>query len=108
MKTTTFTSPANISWVVTVVPNGDHMLNVQGTACRGSTHFETRKIYLSCELLEPDMRIVLMHELTHAVLFDTQIESKEGYTEENMCDFVGMYGKYITDAANKIIEVLDA
>ena len=93
---TEFRSITNIEWEVNVAPFGDHMLCVDGVQCRGSTHFETRRIYLSSELSGKDLFIVLVHELTHALIYDTQIERKESYNEENVCDLMSMYAKNVS------------
>ena len=43
----------------------------------------------------------LCHELSHAFLNETQIEIKETFSEENLCEFIGMYSKKICEIADK-------
>lgn len=82
-------------WKVYEVPGNDSMLLVNGSRVRGATHFYHQSIYIDEGILPDDKRRVLMHELAHAFIYITQLDYKDKYSEENLCDFVAMYGDYI-------------
>lgn len=78
------------------------MLLAEGKRCSGTCHYHQQEIYLS-ESLKPDSKYsILCHELSHAFLFETQLDKKsENFSEEELCDFMGMYGKSIMQIADK-------
>jgi len=72
---------------------------------RGTTHYITQKIYLNKCLGEEKLFQVLCHELSHAYLHETQLEAnKNSFTDEMLCEFVGLYGKQIVDTASAYME----
>lgn len=77
------------------------MLIVGDRRCAGTTHYHHQEIYLSSELMPDTKCSTLRHELTHAFLAETQIESRDKFNEEMLCEFVAMYGKKICDIADK-------
>ena len=79
-------------------------LRVDGKVCGGSVHYKPRQIYIDKELPENDLRRTLMHEISHAIIYETQIEYKEFYTEENLCEFVGKYGDLVCEICRGILE----
>lgn len=78
-------------------------LEVNGKECKGCVHYSDRKIYVYKNLSLEDKFKVLRHELTHAVLYETQIELKEHYTEEDMCELMAKYGPFIVEKANELL-----
>ena len=78
-------------------------LRVDGKVCGGRVHYKPRQIYIDKELPQSDMRRTLMHEISHAIIYETQIEYKEFYTEENLCEFVGKYGDLVSEICNGIM-----
>lgn len=82
-------------WTVRIVDAHDPGLFVDGIACRGATWLSSQQIFLSNELTEHTLKRVLIHELTHAVLYASQIELPEHYSEEQVCDFVAIYSETV-------------
>lgn len=78
-------------------------LNVDGKECKGCVHYSERRIYVHKNLSLEDKFKVLRHELTHAVLYETQIELKEYYTEEDMCELMSKYGAFIVEKTNELL-----
>ena len=103
--TITNTTLVLYTWGIELTDNKEE-LTVKDELCKGCIHYSERKIYLDKNLSLPDLYIVMRHELTHAVLYETQIELKESYTEEDMCEFVGKYGKLISSKVDEIIEII--
>lgn len=78
------------------------MLLADGKRCVGTCHYHHQEIYLSNSLKQDTKHSTLCHELGHAFLMETQLDKKsENFSEEELCDFVGMYGKKICDIADK-------
>lgn len=95
----------NQTWKIKEVPYESGKLVVNGTFRQGTTHFHTQTIYLSNDLLEDRKREVLLHELTHCFLYATQAYvDKENFTEEEVCEFVALYGAKVTDIMRKYFE----
>lgn len=98
-------------WGVHVVDPHDPSLFFYGSPRRGCTWCYAQKIYLSDELDERTATRVIAHELTHAMIYATQIKDsgnteKENYTEEDVCEFMAMYGAQITDIAKDLMKKL--
>lgn len=88
------------SWEIIEIPGNDSLLMLDGERCQGITYFDSHKIYIDKDMMPDKKRNTLLHELVHAVLFSTQVEVKKKYTEENLCDFIGMYGDLIHNTAD--------
>lgn len=99
MKYAVFVNREESAWSITEVAGSDSSLLVDGKRCRGATHYFKREIYIDKDLTPEDKKQTLIHELSHATLYDTQIELKEEYSEENLCDFMAMYGAGIIRVA---------
>lgn len=94
-------------WRVCVVDAHDPSLFPR----RGCTWRNLQKIYLSNELDERTAPRVIARELTHATLNTTQIKdlgnsTLENFTEEDVCEFVALYGAQISDIAKELMEKL--
>lgn len=72
--------------------------------CRGITRFPEQKIYLDRNLKYDTKYSVLCHELSHAFLYETQIQNAETFDEEMLCEFVGIYGKKIVQIADNYFD----
>lgn len=101
----------NLIWEIAIVPNTNPELIVNGNAAAGATWFMQQKIYLSADLTKETVRSVIAHELAHAFLLSTQIRptgdaNEENYSEEEMCNFVSMYGEQIFVLTDKIYNEL--
>lgn len=98
-------------WRVCVVDAHDPSLLLYGELRRGCTWWNLQKIYLSNELDERTAPRVIAHELTHATLYATQIKdlgnsTVENFTEEDVCEFMALYGAQIADIAQDLMEKL--
>jgi len=100
------TLPLDKKWTVREVSSDDPKLTYRGKQSWGMTYFKTKEIYID-EEMSPDRKIeVIRHELTHAVIFDTQFAETKKYTQEDLCDLMGIYGKIICEIADKIMKKL--
>lgn len=102
----------NLIWEVSIVPNTNPELIANSYAASGTTWGISQKIYLSADLTKDTVKSVIAHELAHAFLLSTQIRPTnqdadiEHYSEEEMCNFVSMYGEQIWDLTFKIYSEL--
>lgn len=79
-------------------------LTVKGVLGQGSVHYRQRKIYIDERLNLQDREKVIRHELTHVVLYETQIRLVDSYSEEDICEFMAKFGRYINTLVNNIID----
>ena len=98
--------PGKAEWTVELVPRRDKRLILDGNPNWGMTYYRTRDIYIDEELDEDALDEVLLHELTHAMLFETQIKPTRKFDEEDVCETVGMYGRRIIGLADKVYRKL--
>jgi len=89
-------------WRLELTENKEE-LQVNGRFCKGAIHYRDSKIFIYTETSFKDRTRILLHELTHAVLYETQIELKEFYTEEDMCELMAKYGQYIIELYKGLI-----
>lgn len=92
------------AWEIYLAKPHDPELFVNGETVQGACWCGHSKIFLSDELDEPSLRRTLIHELTHAVLYMSQLEVSETFTEEQICNFVAIYGKMVVNTADYILE----
>lgn len=98
--------PTEKTWTVYEVPPTDPNLKTGDSSNWGLTYFKDKDIYIDGDL-KPEHKIeVLRHEITHAVIFETQFTEVKKYTEEDVCDLVGTYGKIICELADKVMNEL--
>ena len=81
-------------------------LRVNGKVCAGATHYKEQAIYIDKGLKLSQTIRVLIHELTHVVIYKTQVNPSELYTEEDVCEVMALYGGYIISKAQEIIKYL--
>ena len=74
--------------------------------CGGATHYRAQTIYIDKSLKINQAIKVLIHEITHVVIYVTQVNPKDYYNEEDLCEFMGMYGGYILGKAKEIVKEL--
>lgn len=94
----------DLEWQIILVPTTSSNLIVNGNACYGVCNHYEKKIYLDKELPDDQMRRTVVHELTHAFITSYFIERKEHYTEEDLCEFVAIYGEEISNLAKEILK----
>lgn len=90
-----------ILWEIKESEPNNSMLLVDGTRCRGTTHFFHQQIILDNTLKQDTKYNVLCHELAHAFLYVTQLKDKDEFTEEEICNFTGNYARQIIRIADK-------
>lgn len=96
----------NQSWEIKEVPEDSGKLFVQGSFHQGSTHFDTQTLYLLDSLTKDRKREVLMHELTHCILYATQVYyQKDSFSEEEVCELMALYGAKAADIMREYFRV---
>ncbi len=101
----------NLIWEIAVVTSTNPELIVNGDVASGATWPLQQKIYLSSDLTKDTVKSVIAHELAHAFLLSTQIRpvkdaEEECYSEEEMCNFVSMWGESIFALTDKVYNEL--
>lgn len=96
----------DLEWQVVLVPTISSNLIVNGNSCYGACNHYEKRIYLDKELPKDQMYRTLAHELTHAFITSYFIERKESYTEEDLCEFVSIYGDEICSLSKEILKKL--
>lgn len=97
-----------IPWTVERVSPNNPALVDEGEESQhrlGVTWYITKNIYVSDELDAESAKVTLMHELTHAYVYCTQVQGLSELDEEDLCNFVGMYGERIVNLASEILGV---
>lgn len=101
METIVYLPIRNSDWRINLVDPDSQGLRTDDSQNWGMTHYMTKDIYINNELHKDDIDEVLIHELTHAVLSETQIKESHKYSEEDVCDLMGKYARVIIDLADK-------
>jgi len=58
----------------------------------GCTYFDVKQIYINKQLYDRQKIETFIHELTHAILYESQLDTgKDTYTEEELCRFNERY-----------------
>lgn len=96
----------HLLWEIEVVPTTDPELRVDGEMCRGATWYGKQQIYLAEELNANTALRVIIHELTHAYLYSTQMRLPDTFTEEEVCEFVACWAVDIVDTADAVYSEL--
>jgi hypothetical protein len=89
-------------WTAYLVDSHNPSLIVDGKSCTGAAWLPQRKIYVSNELDKFALKRTLTHEVSHAVIYATQFVMPEQYDEEQMCDFMAIYGETIVKKVETI------
>lgn len=93
----------SITWSITFVDPDCERLITDGTPSWGVMYGAEHEIYIDKSLDTQTKYKTLIHELTHAFIFDTQAKEDDLYTEEELCNFVSLYGYLIVDLAEEIM-----
>lgn len=101
MTTTVYLPTRNADWRINLVDPDSPGLQTSNGQNWGTTQYVTKDIYINNELHESDIDEVLIHELTHALLSETQIKDAHKYSEEDVCELMGMYARVVVDLADK-------
>ena len=91
----------NIPWKCLFVSQHDET-NSDIKDNMGLTKFSGRTILIDDSLKEPDLSATIIHELTHAFIWEYGFYQAT-FTHEIVCDFFGVYGKEIININNLIL-----
>jgi hypothetical protein len=94
-----------IEWELIRVQSEDCRLALDnGKMCFGTTRYYEKTIAVDRDLERDQCLQTTRHELAHAFLSATQLlEKREGFTEEELCEFVAKYGGQIEETAQKFV-----
>lgn len=96
----------NYNWCIELTDNIENLTNKEGNICKGTTSYKNKTIYLDYKISEETAKHVLIHELTHVYIYETQLELKSYYNEEDLCEFVAMYGERVIKKAKSILKAV--
>lgn len=88
------------TWLISEVETSNSNLVANGVRCFGTTHYFTQDIFIDKYLPRDTKYSTLCHELGHAFIRETQLKPEKAFTEEMLCEFLGIYGR-------KIIKIAD-
>jgi Zn-dependent peptidase ImmA (M78 family) len=90
------------NWTV-IVTNSPKDLVINNKQCKGSILYKDSVIFLDENTSDKDRQRIIRHELAHAMLYETQISLRDCYTEEDLCEFIAIYGNLIEEMATDIL-----
>lgn len=91
----------NIPWKCLFVSQHDETnSDIKGNM--GLTRCSDRVILIDDSLKAPDLSATIIHELTHAFIWEYGFYQAT-FTQEVVCDFFGIYGKDIINITNLIL-----
>lgn len=82
-------------WTIEEKTCFDAKLSCNGELCKGVADTYSHTITLSADLIFDEKYSTLCHELAHAFNYETQVQEIENFSEEMLCNFVGVYGRKI-------------
>lgn len=101
-KRTSIIDINGIMWTIIRTDEPEKLL-MNNKRLKGVTVYKDNTVYINDELIGNRLNKVLLHELSHIYIYETQIEMKEFYDEEMLCDFMAKFGNQITDKAKRIM-----
>ena len=93
------------SWSIIEVDEKDDRLKVDDKECWGTCKYDCQHIYLCKQAMLGKKKQTLIHELSHAFVYEYLLKIQESYDNEDLCEFVAKYGERIVLSANKYFEV---
>lgn len=75
----------------------------KGNLCFGLTNYLSHKIFLLKDVSKARLKATLIHELTHAFIEAYGFVYNETLNNEQVCEFVALYGADIIKIADKYI-----
>ncbi|MCL2630257.1 MAG: hypothetical protein FWD49_01875 [Firmicutes bacterium] len=98
----------SIEWTISEHIKNSPLLQHENEPCLGICHFWKKRICLYVNLKRDVKRQVLIHELTHAFLGETQVGENNAFTEEHIGDFMAMYSLMINKIADDYFKTRSA
>lgn len=93
----------NVKWNVYLIDRDNPILNTANARYDGVTVYHDHTIYISDGLDETATKETVYHEVTHA--FNHSLYGhKTNLTDEDLCNFIGCYGRNIYNVAETICE----
>ena len=82
-----------------------HKLDLKpGERSLGLTMYFEDAIYIVNDLSEAETLRVLRHELTHAVIHETQLTECASFDEEEVCELMARFAPLVCEAADKVMK----
>ena len=82
-----------------------HKLDLKtGERALGLTMYFEDAIYIVNDLSEAETLRVLRHELTHAVIHETQFTEGASFDEEAVCELMARFAPLVCEAADKVMK----
>ena len=94
-----------IEWQIIEVEEGNEHLKIGDDECYGTCRYDRQNIYLLKSMRLSMKKQTLIHELTHAFLYEILLKRQKSYDNEEICIFVSKYGERIINLANKYMEI---
>lgn len=91
-------------WKIVEVNEKDEKLKINDKECWGTCMYEEQTIYICQEMRLSKKKQTLMHELSHAFLYEYLLKFQENFDNEELCEFVAKYSQRIGNLANKYID----
>lgn len=92
-----------VYWTVAFVDrNSSFLIDRSGRHTYGTTDISDKTVYIDNTLREPLLSKVLLHELTHCIIFSHNLCSTRDY-EEFLCNFMADHSVELIRAAKTII-----
>ena len=95
----------NVLYEVKEVQKHDENLIINYRLCEGVFYGTKKLIYLNGDACLTEKKRTLAHELTHAFLFETQLNHKDLYTEEEVCRFIELYSFIILELVKEFYNI---
>ncbi len=93
----------SLEWEIKEVETRSSELWVNGKECFGTCKYPTQEIFIDSTLKSDKKYQTIKHELTHAFLYCYMLESKQQFSEEELCEFVANYADQIICIARDYI-----
>ena len=91
-------------WDIVFTSDNKNLIDRNGHICKGLVSYKEKIIYVDRNVPREDIKHILKHELTHIYLYKTQLYVKETFSEEDICEFVAIYGSKIHNKVNNIMK----
>lgn len=93
----------NNKWHIEVVSKTDNTLRLYNKFLPAVCKYKNRTVYISEDVNKIELPKILLHEICHIILYETQITLPEYYTEENVCEFISKYFFTIQSIYEKVL-----
>ena len=92
----------NTCWNIVLTEDKKQLL-LNGTLCKGVVNYKDITIFIDKSITSSQLERLIPHELAHIVIYVTQFQRKDIFTEEDLCDFMALYGSYISKKSKEVI-----